>query len=102
MLGVSRTFRGDSLVEYEFVVLREQAAGLTYEAHPSRQAPATFAARTASDSLVIFENAAHDFPQRIGYRNAGGDSLVGWIDGTLQGRPQRIEFPYARVTCPGR
>jgi len=102
MLGVSRTFRGDTLVEYEFVVLREQAAGLTYEAHPSRQAPATFAARAASDSVVIFENTAHDFPQRIGYRKAGDDSLVAWIEGTIEGRPQRIDFPYARVACPGR
>ena len=49
----------------------------------------------------MFENAAHDFPQRVGYRVAGGDSLLAWIEGTRDGQVRRIEFPYRRVACPG-
>lgn len=45
MLGVSRTVRGDSLLEYELVVLREEAARLVYEAHPSGQPVAAFHSR---------------------------------------------------------
>jgi hypothetical protein len=101
LLGVSRTVRGDSLVEYEFVVVREDSGTVTYQARPSGQTGATFRARTLTDSSVVFENPAHDFPQRIGYRRVGHDSLVAWIEGTIRGSPRRREFPYARVGCPG-
>lgn len=99
MIGVGRTVRGDSLVEYEVVVLREGATRLVYEAHPSGQAPALFLADSGSDSSVVFENAAHDFPQRVGYRRVGTDSLVAWVEGPMEGQNRRIEFPYRRTDC---
>jgi hypothetical protein len=101
MVGQSRTVRGDTLVEYELVLLRERAGDLAYEAHPSGQASAVFVAHSASDALVLFENPEHDFPQTIGYRRRGEDSLLAWIEGVAGGRARRIEFPYARVRCPG-
>ena len=101
MLGVSRTVRGDSLVEYEFVVLREDSGTVTYQARPSGQVGAVFKASLLTDSSVVFENPAHDFPQRISYRRAGPDSLVAWIEGAIRGNLRRREFPYARVGCPG-
>ena len=101
MVGVSRTVRGDSLLAYELVIIRAHAGVLMYEAHPSGQAAATFTARTATDSSVLFENPGHDYPQQVGYRRVGGDSLVAWIDGTGAGRSRRVEFPYARVRCAG-
>lgn len=99
MQGMGRTFRGDSLVEYEFVLIRETAGRVVYEAHPSGQAPNTFPAKTVTDSLVEFEDPAHDYPQRVGYRKAGADSLIAWIDGTTPRGPRRVEFPYARAAC---
>lgn len=97
--GMGRTFRGDSLVEYEFVLIHEVAGRVVYEAHPSGQAPNTFPVRTLTDSLVEFEDPAHDYPQRVGYRKAGADSLIAWIDGTTPRGPRRVEFPYARISC---
>jgi hypothetical protein len=102
MLGTSRTLRGDSLVEFELVVLRQVAGVLTYEAHPSGQPSASFPAREITDSLVIFENVTHDFPQRIGYRRVHADSLVAWIEGARDGRTRRVELPYTRTSCSGR
>lgn len=101
MLAVSRTMRGDSLVNYELVLLHERAGNLAYEAHPSGQPAAVFTARTVTDSMVIFENTAHDFPQRIGYQRRG-DSLSAWIEGSLRGQVRRIDFQYSRVPCPDR
>ena len=100
MLNLGRTVRGTTLVEYESVVLREQDGGLAYEAHPSGQPTAVFTALTATGSTVVFENPAHDYPQRVGYRR-DGDSLLGWIDGMANGKSRRVEFPYHRVACPG-
>ncbi len=102
MLGLSRAVRRDSLAEYEIVVIREQGQQLAYEAHPSGQPSAVFLARSVSDSSVVFENLRHDFPQRIGYRRNGPDSLLAWIEGSRTGQVRRIEFPYRRAACGGK
>jgi hypothetical protein len=101
MIGVNRTVRGDSLVDYELVILRETDSTLAYEAHPARQPVATFHARTATATGVVFENPMHDFPQRVGYRLVG-DSLFAYIEGMMPGAAaqRRIEFPFARARCP--
>jgi len=101
MIGVSSTVRGDSLVEYELLVLRQVRGALAYEAHPSGQAVTTFTARELTDSTVVFADPAHDYPQEVGYQRVGVDSLVAWIDGTIKGKPRRVEFRYARVKCSG-
>jgi hypothetical protein len=101
MVGVGRTTAGDSLVEYELVLVRRAGDRLLYEAHPSGQPSATFAAGETSDSMVVFENPAHDFPQRVGYRRLSGDSLGAWIEGTVGGHVRRIDFPYRRSRCAG-
>jgi hypothetical protein len=100
MLGVSRTVAGDSLREYEQVAMLERGGRLVYAAAPARQAPAEFESITVSDTLVIFENRAHDFPQRIIYRRRGADSLVARVEGTHGGRTRGSDFPYRRVACP--
>jgi hypothetical protein len=97
MIGVGRTVRGDRLVETEFIVLRELDGVFTYEAHPSGQAGTTFTAREVTDSTVVFSNPDHDYPQEVGYRRVGTDSLHAWIDGMNKGQPRRIEFRYGRI-----
>ena len=99
MIAMGRTTRGDSLRETEHVVLRQRGDRLAYEAHPSGQDSTTFMSIAVSDTMVVFENPAHDFPQRVGYARRGADSLIAWIDGTIQGRQRKIEFPYQRVRC---
>jgi hypothetical protein len=101
MIGISRSVRADTLFAHEFLLIREQEGRLAYEARPSGQAPATFVASSASDSMVVFANPEHDFPQRIGYRRAGPDSLVAWIEGTIDGAVRRVDFSMRRTTCPG-
>jgi hypothetical protein len=99
ILGMGRTVRGDTLVEYESVLITQQDGRLAYQAHPSGQPSATFLASTATDAEVVFENPMHDFPQRVGYRRDGPDSLVAWIDGVREGKTRKVEFPYRRTDC---
>ncbi|HKQ18433.1 MAG TPA: DUF6265 family protein [Candidatus Eisenbacteria bacterium] len=101
MIGVGRTVRGDSLFEHEFIVLRERGDRLAYEAHPSGQASTVFWSKEVTDSTVVFEDPKHDFPQRVGYRRVGSDSLVAWIEGSRGGKMRHIEFPYRRASCAG-
>lgn len=103
MIGISRTVRRDSLIEYELVLLRESGGVITYEAHPSRQPLATFTATEATNSTIVFANPSHDYPQQVGYRRVGSDSLVAWIDGQRDGRSRRAEFPLReRAASDGR
>ena len=101
MLGMARTVRGDSLVEYEQLRISERAGKAVYHAMPSGQPPADFTAAAVSDTLVVFENPQHDYPQRIIYRKRGADSIVARIEGTMNGRFRAIDFPHAKARCPG-
>ena len=99
MQGMSRTVRGDKLVAYEFVILRERGELLDYEVSPSGQARTVFTSTSITDSSVVFENLQHDFPQRVAYRRSG-DQLHAWIEGPRNGQMRRIEYPYEKVVCP--
>jgi hypothetical protein len=100
MLGMGRTVGARGLGDYELTLIREEGGRLSFEAHPKGQPSATFAARVVSADSVVFELPTHDFPQRVGYRRVGADSVLAWVEGTMSGKMRRIEFPYARVPCP--
>lgn len=101
MIGMSRTVRDGRLAAHELVVLQEDGGRLAYQAHPSGQPSAVFTSAVLSDSLVLFENPEHDFPQKVGYQPVGADSLMAWIEGPANGQTRRIEFRYRRSPCPG-
>jgi len=97
MMCIGRVVKSDCLVDYEVVIIREHGSRFAYEAHPLGQESATFLSTVVTDSTVIFENLAHDFPQRIGYQRFGADSLVAWVEGPSHGKTKRNEFAYRRV-----
>ena len=99
MLGMGRTVGARGLADYELTLIKQDGSRLLFEAHPKGQSSATFAARTATADSVVFELPEHDFPQRVGYRRVGADSVLAWVEGTMNGKLRRIEFPYARVPC---
>jgi Domain of unknown function (DUF6265) len=101
MLGMSRTTSSKGLAEYELTLIREREGKLLYEAHPSGQEGAVFTATVVSDDSVVFAAPEHDYPQVVGYRRVGADSVLAWIDGKSQGKRLRLDFPYRRVACAG-
>jgi hypothetical protein len=101
ILGMGRTTSAGGLSEYELTLIREKAGKIVFEARPSGQPPATFTAIVAGADSVVFAAPEHDYPQIVGYRRAGPDSVLAWIDGKVAGKSRRIEFPYRRVSCPG-
>jgi hypothetical protein len=99
MLGMSRTVRSGAARSLEFVVLRNTADGVVYEAHPLEQKPTSFRMTRLSAQEAVFENPAHDFPQRIIYRREG-DRLLARIEGPQGGELKGIDYPYEKVACP--
>jgi Domain of unknown function (DUF6265) len=100
MLGMSRTVVNGKTSEYEFLMIREGTNGLEYVARPSGQPEATFTAVRLSADEVVFENPAHDFPTRIIYRRQA-PGLTAAIEGSANGQPRRIDFPYTKAACGG-
>jgi hypothetical protein len=99
MLGASRTTVGGRLREYEQLRLELAGDTLVFTARPSGQPEASFRSVEIGDGSFTVANPAHDFPQRIGYRRQGADSLVAWIEGPGKEGVKRIEYPMHRVDC---
>jgi len=100
MFGMSRTVKGGKTTEFEFVHLREVEPGvLAYIAQPSGVPPTTFRLLRGSDTEFVFENLAHDFPQRVIYRRDGGQALTARIEGLSRGKLKGIDFPMKRTSC---
>ena len=100
MLGSSRTIKGGKTVNFEFMQFRESAPGqLVFIAQPSGAPPTTFTLLREADGEFVFENAGHDFPQRVIYQRDGATGLRARIEGVMKGKPKGIDFPMQRISC---
>lgn len=99
MLGMARTVRNGKLVNWEFTRLIEKDGAVFYVAKPSQNAEETFFKLVRSSANeAAFEDPNHDFPQRIIYRRSG-DKLTARIEGTNDGKPLAIDYPFVRTKC---
>ena len=101
MLGVGRTVKAGKTPQHEFMLISETPDGkLNFIALPShRKERTTFAQLRLQEGEVAFENADHDFPQRVMYRRDGANTLLAAIEGMRGGNLRRIEFPMRRIAC---
>ncbi|MDP3469757.1 MAG: DUF6265 family protein [Daejeonella sp.] len=51
---------------------------------------------STKDVFFVFENKNHDFPQRISYQSQSASNVLAWIEGGVNGKFRKIEFPYCR------
>lgn len=102
MVGGGRTTVAGATRDYEHLRLHSRNGTLVYTAIPSAQRETSFTATKVSDTLLIFENLEHDFPQQIIYRRVGADSLVARIEGPGPNQTTRgFDIPMGRVSCTG-
>lgn len=99
MLGLSRTVRGGKTVAYEFMQIREEKDGLVFIAQPQGGTQVPFKAIRSAGQEITFENAEHDFPQRIIYKTGSGETLLPRIEGVMNGKQMGEDFPMKRVRC---
>lgn len=89
----------DTLV-FETIRLLQEKEKLFYIPVVSNQnggQPVRFALKSISESSLVFENPAHDFPQLISYTRITSDSLLAEISGTRNGQPRAQRFPMKKV-----
>jgi hypothetical protein len=84
MLGYGRSGGGDAVRSFEFMRIEQGATGTVLIAQPGGGAPVRFALVSADAVSVVFQNPAHDYPQRIAYRRNGDtlDAETSKIDGS--------------------
>lgn len=81
---------------FEFLRIAEADGAIAYFASPGGRAPVEFRMKELSGERVVFENAAHDFPQRILYWR-DGEALVARIEGSLRGEARSREWRFSRA-----
>lgn len=98
--GKSYILRDKDTVIFENVQLIRKNNVLTYIPTVSGQnnsQPVNFPLISSSESKIVFENKAHDFPQVISYTRISKDSLIAEISGISKGVAKRQIFPMKRV-----
>jgi hypothetical protein len=101
MMGTARVLAGGKAVFSEYVEVAESPAGLVMTVALGIGKPGVSFTRIPSGpDEVVFENAAHDFPQRIRYRRQGVGAVLARVEGTEKGEARAEDFPYKKVACP--
>lgn len=83
--AISLEQRGEDL--FYIPIVKEQNEGKAVK----------FKLSSASDKELIFENPAHDFPQKITYKKMSNDSIVAEISGKMEGKYHAQLFPMSKV-----
>lgn len=96
MTGVGQTVQEGKPAFTEFMTITAEPAGITFTAYLEGQAPTPFVLKTGQGEGAVFENLAHDFPQRVIYRPCGED-LCARVEGLVKGRLEGEDWRYRRV-----
>ncbi len=97
LVGMHKDVKDGRMVSVEFFRIGPNSAGIpTYFASPNAAPPTPFAAIEFGAKRVVFENLAHDFPQRVLYWLGADGALHARIEGTLNGAMQSEEWSWSR------
>ena len=94
LFGVSRTIAGGKTVAFEFLRIEARADGIFYVAQPGGRPPTDFKLIKLEGQSVMFENLAHDFPQRIIYRKNADETLDARVEGERNGQLSGQDFHF--------
>lgn len=101
MLGLSRRIANGYTREYESMrIVTSGGGGFDFIAKPKDQDETSFNALSFAGTKVVFENTAHDFPQKITYEFVAPDQLNARIEGPSKGNTMALNFPMKRQPCP--
>jgi hypothetical protein len=99
MMGMGRTVKNGKVTTWEFTRIYEDAGAIYFAAKLPNQEEVAFKLRSGWDSTFVFENTAHDFPQRVIYRQNKDGSFTGRIEGKNNGKEMGFDYPMKRTKC---
>jgi hypothetical protein len=100
MMGMGRTVKDGKVLTHEFMRIFQEADGsIFFAAKLPKQDEVAFKLIKWADNTFVFENAAHDFPQRVIYRQGKDGQLNGRIEGKKDDKEMGFDFPMKRTGC---
>lgn len=100
MAGVNRSARGER-AGFEYLRIIDDAGVIYYVAAPGGANPTHFQLIEWGGSRAVFENKAHDFPQRIIYWKEG-ERLRARIEGVVDGKSRSSEWHWFPAVSDAR
>jgi len=99
MIGTSRSYRDGKMTAYEFLRIIEKEGEIFYVAIPSGQKETFFKLTSQGAGEAVFENPAHDFPQRLAYKRSGENGLIARAEAKQDGQVRGFDVVYERIEC---
>lgn len=97
-LGTGKISKGEQVLVNEKLVLDMQMGIIMYgvDIEGSGQGMVYFRMMEKTDSLWVFSNPEHEYPQNIIYRRVSADSMTAEISGVFKGSYQKEVFTFKR------
>ncbi|AWO00994.1 hypothetical protein DLD77_04410 [Chitinophaga alhagiae] len=100
LAGKGQLVKGRDTLLLESVSLEQRGGQLYYVPTVTGQnkgLPVRFALTFIDSRQMVFENPAHDFPQKVSYTLVSPDSLLAEISGVANGVLKTRQFPMQRL-----
>lgn len=100
LVGYGYAMSGNDTVFVEDLKLERSGSAVVYSARVSSQNGGewvSFTSGSSPRSALIFENAAHDWPQRIAYQRDSVDHWSVEVSGNEDGRSREERFLFRRI-----
>jgi Domain of unknown function (DUF6265) len=97
MPGMARTLRPGRKAFIEYTRIESRADGLYFVAQPGGVPPTDFRLVESDARSMVFENSAHDFPQRVRYGLRADGALEASISGLQDGETRTESWHYQRA-----
>ena len=97
MASVHRDLKDGRTVSFEFLRIEQRGDSLVHFATPRGRNTTPFPLQSLAGRKVVFENLAHDYPQRILYWAGGNDTLHARTEGVVNSKLESEEWTWTRV-----
>ena len=100
MTGRSYRINNTDTIVMERIELYREGNDIIYRpvvSNQNNQQAVSFRLISITDGRYVFENKAHDFPQRIIYKIVSKDAVHARIEGIRNGQERGSDFRYSRV-----
>jgi len=98
MLGLNRDISAKGKAFFEYLRLEATDGEIFYRASPLGGTTTSFKLVVCKPAKAVFENRAHDFPQRITYALTEPDKLQVTISGIVDGKTECRSWSWTRLS----
>lgn len=98
--GKSYMITATDSISLESITLKKEGNDIFYipiVKSQNNDQPVKFKLTSSSPNQLVFENPAHDFPQKITYTLEEGNSLMAEISGVINGQQRARKFPMKKA-----